>query len=209
MSIFNKRKVIPVVIIDNPNDVAPLMDALLEGGIDIIEITLRTKVAFRAIEIIHKLYPEVILGAGTVITTEQARQVRETGVSFAVSPSLNTRVADFFHKTEILFIPGIMTPSEIDLGISLGCKLQKFFPAHINGGAQGLKALSEPFLNYNIKFCPTGGINLDNMSQYLSLENVFAVGGSWIATRELVRRKAWRDISLQAKKARDYSTRSL
>ena len=185
------------------------MDALLEGGIDIIEITLRTKVAFRAIEIIHKLYPEVILGAGTVITIEQARQVRETGVSFAVSPSLNTRVADFFHKTEILFIPGIMTPSEIDLGISLGCKLQKFFPAHINGGAQGLKALSEPFLNYNIKFCPTGGINLDNMSQYLSLENVFAVGGSWIATRELVRRKAWRDISLQAKKARDYSTRSL
>jgi 2-keto-3-deoxy-6-phosphogluconate aldolase len=100
-----------------------------------------------------------------------------------------------------------MTPSEINLGISLGCKLQKFFPAHINGGAKGLKAISEPFLNHNIKFCPTGGINLLNMSQYLSLENVFAVGGTWVATREQVRRKAWRDISLQARKARDQSAR--
>ena len=196
-----KRKIIPVVVIEDPKHALPLVNAFLEGGIDIIEVTLRTDAALTAISTIHKSFPEIILGAGTLTTIDQAKKAKDAGIMFAVAPGLNPKIVNFFKETEIAFVPGVMTPSEIDLGVSLGCPLLKFFPAHQIGGVKALKALSEPFLHNNISFCPTGGINLYNMNDYLALPNVFAVGGSWIASKEQIKTQSWTTIKQQAKDA--------
>lgn len=196
-----KQPVIPVIVIENAKDSEPLAEALLEGGMDVIEVTFRTAAAEEAIQRIRKAFPEMIVGAGTVITIDQAERAINAGVSFGLAPGLNADTVNYFQSKETLFIPGVMTPSEIEQGLALGCKLLKFFPAGAMGGVKMLKALGGPYANQGVQFCPTGGINLDNMNDYLSLPTVSTVGGSWLATKKLIADNNWDTITRQVKDA--------
>jgi len=196
-----KRPVIPVIAIDDFQDAKPLAEALLKGGIDVIEITFRTRAASKAIESISKTFPEMLLGAGTVRSKKQSREARESGAEFALAPGLDPKIIEYFQSLGGVFIPGVMTPSEIEQGLALGCRLLKFFPASAAGGISMLKALAGPYVNEDVKFCPTGGINQENMNEYLELSMVASIGGSWIATKDQIANKEWETITLQARKA--------
>ena len=196
-----KRPVIPVIVIDDATDAEPLAEALLEGGMDVIEITCRTAAAPEALARIKKAFPEMLLGAGTVVTPEQARMCIDIGVGFGLAPGLNPDTVKFFQSSETLFIPGVMTPSEIEQGLALGCKLLKFFPAGAAGGVGMLKNLGGPYASQGVQFCPTGGVNLDNMNDYLALPVVSCIGGSWLATKQQIADKQWSAITAQVKAA--------
>ena len=196
-----KRPVIPVIVIDDANDAEPLAEALLKGGMDVIEVTCRTAAAPEALARIKKAFPEMLLGAGTVVTPDQAKMCIDTGVSFGLAPGLNPDTVKTFQENDTLFIPGIMTPSEIEQGLSLGCKLLKFFPAGAAGGPSMLKNFAAPYAPLGVKFCPTGGVNLDNMSEWLSMPVVSAIGGSWLATKQQIADKQWGVITQQVKDA--------
>lgn len=196
-----KRPVIPVIVIEDANDAEPLAEALLKGGIDVVEITCRTAAAAEALARIKKAFPEILVGAGTVVTREQAQMCVDTGVSFGLAPGLNPDTVKFFQAAETLFIPGIMTASEIEQGLALGCRMLKFFPAGAAGGVNMLKNLAGPYASLGVRFCPTGGLTLGNMNDYLSLPMVSAIGGSWLATRQQIADKQWNVITQQAKDA--------
>ncbi|MEX1180810.1 MAG: bifunctional 4-hydroxy-2-oxoglutarate aldolase/2-dehydro-3-deoxy-phosphogluconate aldolase [Cucumibacter sp.] len=196
-----RRAIIPVIVINDAGDAEPLAEALLKGGIDVIEVTFRTAAAADAIAKIAKSFPDMLLGAGTVVTQDQARRAIDAGVSFGLAPGLNPETVKAVQKAGKLFVPGVMTPSEIEQGLSLGCKLLKFFPAELVGGVAFLKAMSGPYAAQGIRFCPTGGVGLDNMNDYLSLDIVFSVGGSWLATSKQIEEKDWVTITKQAKQA--------
>lgn len=196
-----KRPVIPVIVIDDADDAVPLAEALLAGGMDVIEVTCRTAAAPQALANIKKALPEMLLGAGTVVTEDQARMCIDTGVSFGLAPGLNPDTVNYFRNNDTLFIPGVMTPSEIEAGLKLGCKMLKFFPAGAAGGVNMLKNLGAPYASLGVKFCPTGGLNLDNMNDYLSMPIVSAIGGSWLATKQQIADKDWATITRQVKEA--------
>jgi 2-dehydro-3-deoxyphosphogluconate aldolase/(4S)-4-hydroxy-2-oxoglutarate aldolase len=196
-----QRPVIPVIVIEKADDAEPLAEALLEGGMDVVEITFRTSAATAAIENIRKAFPDMLVGAGTVVTLQQAQRAIDAGVSFGLAPGLNPETVAFFKKRDTLFIPGVMTPSEIEQGLALGCQLLKFFPAGPAGGVGMLKALSGPYASQGVQFCPTGGVNLENMNDYLSLPIVSNIGGSWLATPQQIADKQWDVITQQVKAA--------
>ena len=196
-----KRPVIPVIVIDDANDAEPLAEALLAGGMDVIEVTCRTAAAPEALARIKKAFPDMLLGAGTVVTPDQAKMCIDTGVSFGLAPGLNPDTVKYFRDHETLFIPGVMTPSEIEQGLSLGCRMLKFFPAGAAGGVNMLKNFAAPYASLGVKFCPTGGVNLDNMNDWLSLPAVTAIGGSWLATQQQIADKQWSVITVQVKAA--------
>lgn len=198
---LKQRPIIPVIVIENASCAKPLADALLAGGIDIIEITFRTTAAVAAIEQIRKSFPEMRVGAGTILTEQQARQALDAGISFGLAPGLNPTIVNYFKKNNTLFIPGVMTPSEIEQGLELGCLLQKFFPAEAIGGVKMLKALAGPYASRGVQFCPTGGISIDNMNDYLALPTVSNIGGSWLATKQQIADRDWAAITAQAKAA--------
>ncbi len=198
---LKQRPVIPVIVIDDAASAVPLAEALLEGGIDIIEITFRTAAAGKAVENIRKAFPEMLVGAGTLLTPEQSRQAIDAGISFGLAPGLNPDIVNFFKERNLLFIPGIMTPSEVEQGLALGCQLQKFFPAEAAGGVKFLKALAGPYASRGIQFCPTGGVSLANMNEYLALPIVSNIGGSWLATKDQISNGSWKEISAQASAA--------
>ncbi len=196
-----KRPVIPVIVIDDANDAEPLAEALLEGGMDVIEVTCRTAAAPEALARIKKAFPDMLLGAGTVVTPDQAKMCIDTGVGFGLAPGLNPDTVRFFQQNDTLFIPGIMTPSEIEQGLALGCRMLKFFPAGAAGGVNMLKNLGAPYASFGVRFCPTGGLNLANMNDYLSMPIVSAIGGSWLATKQQIADKQWGLITEQVKAA--------
>ena len=188
-----KRPVIPVIVIDNANAAEPLAEALLKGGMDVIEVTCRTAAAPEALRRIKKTFPEMLVGAGTVVTSDQAKMCIDVGVSFGLAPGLNPETVKFFQAAKTLFVPGVMTPSEIEQGLALGCKMLKFFPAGAAGGVNMLKNMAAPYLSLGVKFCPTGGVNLDNMNEWLALPMVSAIGGTWLATQKQIADKQ-RDV---------------
>jgi len=196
-----KRPVIPVIVIDDAADAEPLAEALLAGGMDVIEVTCRTAAASEALARIKKAFPEMLVGAGTVVTSDQAKMCIDIGVDFGLAPGLNPDTVRFFQVSETLFIPGVMTPSEIEQGLALGCKLLKFFPAEAAGGVVMLKNLGGPYASQGIQFCPTGGLNLKNMNDYLSLPIVSSIGGSWLATKQQIADKQWGVVTQQVKDA--------
>jgi 2-dehydro-3-deoxyphosphogluconate aldolase/(4S)-4-hydroxy-2-oxoglutarate aldolase len=196
-----KRPIIPVIVIDHADAAEPLAEALLRGGMDVIEITFRTAAAAEAIERIRKAFPDMLVGAGTVVTREQAQRAINAGVNFGLAPGLNPETVEFFHKHQTLFIPGVMTPSEIEQGLRLGCQLLKFFPAGPAGGVGMLNALGGPYASLGVKFCPTGGVNLGNMNEYLALPIVANVGGSWLATKQQISDKQWDVVTEQVRDA--------
>jgi 2-dehydro-3-deoxyphosphogluconate aldolase/(4S)-4-hydroxy-2-oxoglutarate aldolase len=184
--------------VDKAEHAVPLAKALLAGGIDIIELTLRTPAGLEAVKAIHAGVPEILLGVGTVITPETAREVKAVGAHFGVAPGMNSRVVRAAQVAGLPFAPGIATPSELEAAIELGCRFVKFFPAEAAGGVAYLRSMSAPYEHLGIRYFPLGGLNADNMRGYLKEDNVLAIGGSWIVKRELVLNENWSEITARA-----------
>lgn len=184
MDILNKLSaagVVPVVVIENAKDAVPTAEAMLRGGIDVMEITFRTAAAPDAIRAVSENCPKMLVGAGTVITLEQCKQAVDCGASFIVSPGFNREVVAWCVEHDIAVTPGCITPTEIMEAMELGLKVLKFFPANVYGGLGAMKALSGPF--GGIKFIPTGGVNAQNLAEYISAPFIHAVGGSWVCPK--------------------------
>jgi 2-dehydro-3-deoxyphosphogluconate aldolase / (4S)-4-hydroxy-2-oxoglutarate aldolase len=190
---IGKLGIVPVVQIDNANDSIKLGNALLEGGLPCAEITFRTEAAEDAIRSIANNLPEILLGAGAVLTTTQAEKAVAAGAQFIVSPGLNPKVVDWCQETKIPIIPGVATPTEIEMALDKGITVLKFFPAEAMGGGEMLKAISAPY--GAIKFIPTGGINAQNLAEYLKMPMVFACGGSWFVKSKLVSTGDFKEIT--------------
>lgn len=184
--------------VEKAEHAAPIARALLAGGIDVIELTLRTEGALEAIKTISQEVPEILLGVGTILSPEQAEQVKAAGADFGVSPGCNTKVIDAARKIGLPFAPGIATPSEIEVAIEQGCRLVKFFPAAALGGVAYLRSMSAPYKHLGIQYFPLGGVNSENMLDYLNEANVPAVGGSWIVKQDLVSAEDWSGITARA-----------
>ncbi|MFD2840337.1 bifunctional 4-hydroxy-2-oxoglutarate aldolase/2-dehydro-3-deoxy-phosphogluconate aldolase [Populibacterium corticicola] len=182
MELGNNR-IVPVVVIEQAERAAALGEALVAGGIPVAEVTLRTAAGLDSIAEMAK-NPDLIVGAGTVITADQVDRVVEVGARFIVSPGLNPRVVERALEHGIDVVPGAVTPSEIMTALELGLTTLKFFPANVYGGPSALKALGAPF--GNVSFIPTGGVSTTNIAEYLALKNVVAVGGSWMVPANLI-----------------------
>ena len=193
--------IVPVIAIENADAAIPLADALISGGLPVVEITFRTAAAAEVIRKIAKERPQLIVGAGTVLTAANLETAKSSGAAFAVAPGLNPQTVKHAQAIGLPFVPGIATPSDIELGLSLGCKLLKFFPAESNGGVGMLEALSAPYKHTGIRFMPTGGVNPTNLETYLKLETVAAVGGTWIARKEDLAAGRWDDVRARCKAA--------
>ncbi len=193
--------VIPVLEIDRADRAAPLAESLFSGGLPIAEITLRTDAALESIRSIARDVPHILVGAGTVINLEQAQAACDAGARFLVSPGLAEKVIVWAQELHIPIVAGAATPTEIIRAIDLGLTLLKFFPAEAMGGLKTIKAISDPFPQ--VRFVPTGGIQLENLAQYLRAEKTHAVGGSWMAKRQLIAEGKFDEITRMAKEASD------
>lgn len=191
--------VIPVMVIERLEDAVPLSRALVAGGLSVLEITLRTDCAIDAIRTIMAEVEGAIVGAGTVIAPRQLDEVHNLGCAFAVSPGFTDRLLDAAATEPVPLLPGASTASEVMTLLERGYTRQKFFPAGPAGGAPFLKSLSSPLPD--AKFCPTGGVGLGNASDYLGLDNVLCVGGSWVAPAQAVKEGAWDEIERLAREA--------
>ena len=196
--------IVPVIVIKELGHAVPLAKALVEGGLDILEITLRTGAALDAIKAISGQVPGAIVGAGTVINAQQFAQAAQAGAKFVVSPGLTEEVAQASRNQGVPILPGVATASDIMRGLALGLETFKFFPAETSGGAPAIKALGGPFPQ--ISFCPTGGISTKNLSSYLSLPNVIAAGGSWMIPSDLNQADAFARATQMAREARALAT---
>ena len=173
--------VIAVLVIDDADHAVPLATALLDGGIDCMELTLRTPAAIEALENVRRHVPNMLAGIGTILTSEQVDRVSEVGAAFGVAPGLNPNVVRCAQQRELPFAPGVVTPSDVEAAIELGCRELKFFPAEPSGGMAYLKSMNAPYAHLGLRYIPLGGINADNLPDYLGDPAVPAVGGSWIA----------------------------
>ncbi|MGL2860275.1 bifunctional 4-hydroxy-2-oxoglutarate aldolase/2-dehydro-3-deoxy-phosphogluconate aldolase [Helicobacter pylori] len=191
--------IVPVVVIENIKDAVPLAQSLIEGGIPIIEVTLRSSCALEAIELIAKNVPKMRVGAGTILNLTQLEQAQNRGAEFLISPGLTPSLLEHAKKKDMPLIPGVSSSSEVMQALEWGYNTLKFFPAEYCGGVKLLNAFNGPFKG--VKFCPTGGISADNMRSYLDLENVLCVGGSWLTPKDLIQNKEWDKITEICKRA--------
>jgi 2-dehydro-3-deoxyphosphogluconate aldolase/(4S)-4-hydroxy-2-oxoglutarate aldolase len=194
--------VVPVIAIDSVSHALPLADALLAGGLPVAEITFRTDAAAEVIRLLSRERPDLIVGAGTVLSPETMKTAHAAGATFAVAPGLNPRVAQAAQELGMPFVPGIANPSDIEAGLDLGCRLLKFFPAEALGGVKLLTALSAPYRHTGVRFMPTGGVTTANLADYLGLPAVAAVGGTWIAKKEEMAAGAWEAVAQRCRDAR-------
>ncbi len=185
--------IVPVVVVENIKDAVPLVQSLIEGGIQIIEVTLRSSCALEAIELIAKNVPKMRVGAGTILNPTQLEQAQNRGAEFLISPGITIKLLEYAKKKDMPLIPGVSSSSEVMQALELGYSALKFFPAEYCGGVKLLNAFNGPFKE--VKFCPTGGISADNMRSYLNLENVLCVGGSWLTPKNLIQNKEWDKIT--------------
>ncbi|GAA8498946.1 bifunctional 4-hydroxy-2-oxoglutarate aldolase/2-dehydro-3-deoxy-phosphogluconate aldolase [Helicobacter pylori] len=193
IEILQISPIIPVVVVENIKDAVPLVQSLIEGGIHIIEVTLRSSCALEAIELIAKNVPKMRVGAGTILNPTQLEQAQNRGAEFLISPGLTIKLLEYAKKKDMPLIPGVSSSSEVMQALELGYNALKFFPAEYCGGVKLLNAFNGPFKG--VKFCPTGGISADNMHSYLNLENVLCVGGSWLTPKNLIQNKEWDKIT--------------
>ena len=198
---FYKIGVIHVLEIETVHHAKPLAESLLAGGLPIAEITLRTDAALGSIRIIAREAPDVIVGAGTVINREQAEAACEAGAQFLVTPGMVEEVVVWAQEHEVPILAGAVTPTEMIRGIHLGLDILKFFPAETVGGLKAIKALSDPFLQ--LRFIPTGGVKLENLAEYLQMEKIHAVGGSWMAKRQMIAEGNFDEIARISREASD------
>ncbi len=198
---IERAGILAVLIVDRVDDAVPLAKALLDGGIDSLELTLRTDAALGAVKEIRTKVPEMLVGVGTVLTPGQVLEVKEAGGAFAVAPGFNRRVVEAAQKEGLPFAPGIATPSDIEAALEVGCQLLKFFPCEASGGLPFLKNISAPYQHLGLKYIPLGGINAKNMTTYLAESQIAALGGSWLAPREMIRAGDWKGITTLAAEA--------
>jgi 2-dehydro-3-deoxyphosphogluconate aldolase/(4S)-4-hydroxy-2-oxoglutarate aldolase len=192
--------IVPVVVLSNVEDAVPTARALLAGGIDVMEITLRTSAGLDSIKQVAKNCPEMLVGAGTVLTLEDCKACIDAGAKFIVSPGLNEELVKHCLSNNILPSPGCVTPTEITKAMSYGLDLLKFFPANVYGGIAALKALSGPFPY--VKFIPTGGVDQENLAEFITTSNVFAVGGSWVCAKADIANHEYEKITRLASESR-------
>jgi 2-dehydro-3-deoxyphosphogluconate aldolase/(4S)-4-hydroxy-2-oxoglutarate aldolase len=182
---FEKIGIIPVVVLDDAKDAEPLGRALMEGGLPAAEVTFRTDAAEESIRIMAEKFPDMLVGAGTVLTTEQVDRAVAAGAKFIVSPGLNPKVVKYCIEKNIPVTPGTQTPTEMEQAIELGLDIVKFFPAEPAGGLKMIKAVSAPYTM--LKFMPTGGINAENVKEYLAYDKILACGGSWMVKKDMIK----------------------
>lgn len=199
--ILSKAPVVPVLVIEDANDAVPLAKALVAGGLPVLEITLRSAAAEESIKRIIAEVPDAITGAGTVINAKQMERMAEIGCAFAVSPGHTESLLKSAKDTGVPLLPGAGTPSEVMNLIEHGYDILKFFPAEQQGGVSMLKALSGPLPQ--VSFCPTGGVSLANLADYIALPNIITVGGSWVAPKDAVKAGDWARITKLAQEATD------
>jgi Entner-Doudoroff aldolase len=199
MEEFGRFGIIPVVKIDRAEDAVPLAKALCDGGLPVAEVTFRTAAAADAIAAMTKAFPAMLVGAGTVLTTEQVDAAVAAGAKFIVSPGLNPKVVKYCAEIGVPITPGVSSPSEIEQALELGLDVVKFFPAEASGGLAKIKAMAAPY--GGVRFMPTGGINADNMIPYLTNDRVLACGGSWMVASDLINGGEWDKITAMTREA--------
>lgn len=195
---MEKCGVVPVIAIESPELALPMADALIKGGLPVAEITFRTKAAADVIKTLSKERPGLFLGAGTILSVDQLLSAKECGAVFGVAPGLNPDVVKKAREIGFSLFPGVITPSEIEKGLTFGIKVFKYFPSEAIGGIPVLKAVSAPYGHLGIRFIPTGGININNLEAYLSLPQVICVGGTWIAKKDVIAAEKWDVIEKNA-----------
>ncbi len=198
---FKQIGIIPVVVLDDAKDAENLAKALVEGGLPCAEVTFRTAAAEESIRIMSKAYPDMLVGAGTVLTTEQVDRAVAAGAKFIVSPGLNPKVVKHCQEIGIPITPGIQTPTEIEAALELGLTTVKFFPAEPAGGLKMIKAIAAPYVN--VTFMPTGGISASNVREYLGYNRIVACGGSWMVKKDLVAAGDFAKITEMVREAAD------
>ena len=200
MKHFANAGVVPVVVLDDAKDAVPAAQALLAGGVDVMEITFRTAAAPEAIRLVAESCPDMLVGAGTVLNVEQAKQAVKLGAKFIVSPGFDEETVRWCVESGIAVTPGCVTPTEIMAALKLGLKVVKFFPAGVYGGLSAMKALAAPFVG--LKFIPTGGVSAGNLAEYAAAPFVHAVGGSWLCTKADVAAGNFANITALCKEAK-------
>lgn len=196
---ISKIGIVPVIALDNVEDAAPLAKALIDGGLPCAEITFRTDAAEESIRIMSEQFPEMLVGAGTVLTTEQVDRAVGAGAKFIVSPGLNPKVVSYCVEKGIPITPGCSNPSDVEAAIELGLDVVKFFPAEAAGGINMIKSMAAPYTK--MKFMPTGGINAKNLTSYLDFNKIIACGGSWMVSKDMIQAKDWTGITALTQEA--------
>lgn len=198
---IHKARVMAVLVVDRAEDGVPLAEALLCGGVNAMELTLRTTAAIDVLKVVRAKVPEMLVGVGTVLTREQVKQGADAGAAFGMAPGLNPKVLEEAARSGLPFAPGVATPSDIEAALELGCQELKFFPAEPIGGIRYLRTLASPYTHRKLRYIPLGGINVDNARDYLADPLVLAVGGSWIASQTLIQQRDWKTITQRAAEA--------
>jgi 2-dehydro-3-deoxyphosphogluconate aldolase / (4S)-4-hydroxy-2-oxoglutarate aldolase len=193
--------IVAVLILDQVEDAVPVARSLVKGGVTAIELTLRTPVALEALKAVRAEVPDMIAGVGTILTPDQLRLAKKSGAQFGFAPGTNPKVLAAAREASLSFAPGVATPSDIEAALEHKCELLKFFPAEPCGGLSYLNTMAAPYLHLGIKFMPLGGINPANMASYLADPNIAAIGGSWLAPRDLIKAGAWGKIIDLARQA--------
>lgn len=193
--------VVPVIAIEAAEHALPLADALLEGGLPVAEITFRTQAAAEVITRLRQERPELLVGAGTVLTEDQLLRAKDSGAVFGVAPGLNPAIVTRAQEIGLPFCPGIITPSELEQGLTLGITFFKYFPAEASGGVKMITSVAAPYNHFGVRFMPTGGVNMKNLAEYLSVKAIVAVGGTWIAKKDMIATAQWDAIKDNAKAA--------
>ena len=196
---LRRLRIVPVIVIDDPKDAIPLASALLEGGLPVAEVTFRTASAVESLKRMTAERPDLLAGAGTVLTVKQAEQARDAGASFVVAPGFNPAVVDYCQEHNIPVYPGVATPTEIEMALGRNLSVLKFFPAEPMGGLAFLKAIAAPYTT--VEFMPTGGINAKNIGEYLAFPKVVACGGSWMAPADWIKSGAFDRIKEETQRA--------
>lgn len=196
---IEKTGIIPVVVIERAEDAKPLARALINGGLPCAEVTFRTAAAEESIRIMKAEFPEMLIGAGTVLTTEQVDRAVAAGASFIVSPGTNPKVVRYCKEKDIPIVPGVCTPTEVEAALELGLDTLKFFPAEPAGGLKMIKAMAAPYTA--VRFMPTGGISAENVESYLSYNRVIACGGSWMVKGDLIKEGRFDEIEMLTREA--------
>lgn len=197
---FQELGVVPVVVLEDEKAAVPLAKALVQGGLPCAEVTFRTEAAAESIRLMSEAYPDMLVGAGTVLTTEQVDLAVKSGAKFIVSPGFDPEVVDYCLEKNIPVLPGCITPSEVAQAVKRGLKVVKFFPAEQAGGIAMIKAMAAPY--YNVKFMPTGGISPKNLKDYLSCDKILCCGGSWMVKGDMIKNGEFDKIQMLVKEAK-------
>jgi 2-dehydro-3-deoxyphosphogluconate aldolase/(4S)-4-hydroxy-2-oxoglutarate aldolase len=204
---LHQSGILAVLILEDAESAVPLANALLEGGIRAMELTLRTPAALEALRRIRAEVPEMLVGAGTLLRPDQIEAAQAAGAAFGVAPGCNPRVLEHALGCGLPFAPGVCTPTDIEMALETNARLLKFFPAEPSGGLAYLRTIAAPFAHLGVQFIPLGGISLANAEAYLREPSVLALGGSWLAPRELVQQRDWQAIRANARAAADLVAR--